>query len=174
MTRSHNTPVFAKVWLSPSLIYYFNIVFFPTKKLRVNSDLELLAMFIWWNENLDFLFKFRRHSTLTYKWSSGYSSGVFPVTKRNKIQWKFKVAIRQYMSASMLTLRCAKLCSLVYCTCWWLFVRLFQHFWEAKAENQGWKCTVFQWSYTGRVVVVWLMLTCGFHWVGMATYSYGY
>lgn len=67
-------------------------------------------MFIWWNENIDFLFKFKRHSTLTYKWSSGYFNRVFsffPSTKRTKILFFFfpqtmkspKVAVGQCMSA---------------------------------------------------------------------------
>lgn len=120
MTQSHNTPVFAKVWLSPSLFYLSNI-FHQTK--RVKSNLELLAMFIWWNENIDFLSKFQRHSTLTYKWSSGYSIGFF-FHKKNKNT--FNNESPKLLSDDA----CQHPCSLwgvrisavsaVRCTCWWL------------------------------------------------------
>lgn len=80
MTQSHNTPVFAKVWLMLSLLYLRNIFSPPNKILK--SNLELLAMFILSNENI-FLFKFQRHSTLTYKWSSDYSFCFFHKQNKN-------------------------------------------------------------------------------------------
>lgn len=87
-------------------------------------------------------------------------------------QWKPEVAIGQCMSASMLTLRCASLCAL-QCVLHVLvtFLCVVLHFLWERSEWQrtrvGNVLCVSE-ATQGGFGMVWLKLTCGFHWAGLA------
>lgn len=133
-------------------------------------------MFTWWNENIEFLSKFQRHSTLTYKWSSGYSiSFFFFSTKRTKILLTMKVRScyrTMHVSIHAHSEVCVSLRSPVRCTCcWWLsFASCCTSFLKRSEWQRTRVGNVLCVSEATQGGLLWsgFKLTCGFHWVGLA------
>lgn len=130
----HDIPVFAKVWLSPSLLCRSNIF----HKITVKSDWALGHVhLVKWKRRFPVLIPKAQY--INIRMILRLFDCFFSSQKEQKYfeQWKSKVAIRQCMSASMLTLRCATLPSPVRCMCWWLsFCHVLHFLFEREANGR--------------------------------------
>lgn len=123
LNASHKTPVFAKVWLSPSLFYLSNIFF--TKQNNSKNKFWALGHvhLVKWKQIS--CLNSKRHSTLTYKWSSGFSVGSPPPPPQKRTKILLTMKVRGCYRTMRVSIHahsevCESLRSLVRRTCWWL------------------------------------------------------